>query len=581
MLKAKEETMKSSQIVAITLLILMSLGASVAAQTYPNNGLVTVESAYSGADGVQLTADKLVSNLEEKGLTVMAVVDHAANAANVDLELPPTQLIIFGNPNLGTQLMNNSQSVAIDLPQKYLVWSEASSGRTFVSYNGVPYLTERHALTGPEEVLQTVTGALANFANSITAVSQSPSPTAAPDPTAIPTPSVLPVTGGSMQSGLAPFWVALALLAIGFSALLVVMLKNRTVRLWGLAGLLVLTGFAATLLLNHAAQAQSDNGLVALDSSYSVAETVSRLESEITARGLTIMRIVDHAANAATVDRALRPTQLILFGNPKVGTPLMQANRTIGIDLPQKMLVWEDADGDVHIAYNAPDYLRLRHNILGRDQVIANVTGALSAIAQASVSDVPVDVVDPTAVPEPTTAPVEEPTTAPVEEPTAEPEPTADQTTGGDSAGDYAEMLQTHNAVRAEVGRPAYTWSNELQQSAQNWSAEMATIGYIQHDPDLYAIPGQFGSENVSLQVNTLPQSGVVNDPFWGWANTSERESYAASNGCSSPTNVDSSGRACGHYKTIISSEFTQVGCGATPGQYLTYQVNFWVCRYR
>ncbi|MEM7132238.1 MAG: DUF302 domain-containing protein [Chloroflexota bacterium] len=318
--------MKTLQSVGLALLVLLFMSGCVLLEEPPQNGLVTVESTISGEDSVQQTVDQLVTNLEAKGLTVMAVVNHGENAANVELELPPTQLIIFGNPNLGTQLMNNSQSVAIDLPQKYLVWADPSSGKTFVSYNGVPYLVNRHGLTGPDEVLNTVTGALANFANSV---------------------------AESKQSRLLP--------EIGID-------QEKVV---------------STLLFARTAHAQESNGLVVVDGACSVDETVAVLESTIAERGLNVMAIVNHTANAAKVERELRPTQVILFGNPRVGTPLMQASRTVGIDLPQKMLVWEDEAGDVHLAYNDPHYLQDRHDITERDEVLTRVGGALSGIAEA------------------------------------------------------------------------------------------------------------------------------------------------------------------------------------------------------
>lgn len=609
-------------VVAFSLLILLGLGGTIAAQADSNSGLITVESANGGSTGVQQTVDQLVSNLEENGLTVMTVVDHGANAAGVELDLPPTQLIIFGNPNLGTQLMNNSQSVAIDLPQKYLVWDDGS-GRTFVSYNSVDYLSSRHGLTGPTEVLQRVTGALANFAQSVAPSEPQPAPPAAPTaaPTVLPTPAVLPVTGSASNAAMAPFWVALVFLLGAVSLLLATMLKNRTIRLWGLVGLLLLSGGMMALLGNSQTEAQEGNGLIALDSPYSVDETVSRLEGEITERGLNIMRVIDHAANAASVDRELRPTQVILFGNPRVGTPLMQGGRTIGIDLPQKMLVWEDEAGGVHIAYNSPDYLRSRHNIQGRDEVFTRVSGALSTIAEAAVAaDSTDDSADGSALTETgdegdadQVADMDDSSdtasdagqVAETDESEADSEQVAEQVDETESDGDaeqvadgdndveeapmvdvsfpenYAEMLAAHNATRTEAGQPAYSWNSELQLAAQNWADTMAASGSIMHDPNLFTVPGQFGTENVSMQMAALSQTQVVNDQTWGWASTAERNAYAASGGCTAPNRADAAGQPCGHYRAIVDAEWSQVGCGVTPGTFAGLAVNFWVCRYK
>ena len=123
-------------------------------------GLVTVQSANSVED----TLSKLEAALEENGLLTVAVVDHSANAANAGLELPPTRLVIFGNPNVGTPLMQAGRTVAIDLPQKMLIY-EDEAGDVFVAYNDPQYLAERHGLSGVNEPLGMVSNALSNLAN--------------------------------------------------------------------------------------------------------------------------------------------------------------------------------------------------------------------------------------------------------------------------------------------------------------------------------------------------------------------------------------------------------------------------------
>ena len=134
------------------------------------------------------------------------------------------------------------------------------------------------------------------------------------------------------------------------------------------------------------ASSVADNGLVTNQSDFSVDETVSRLQSILEEKGLTVFLVVDHAANAANAGLELLPTVLVLTGNPNLGTPLMQSNPTIGLDLPQKFLVWEDAAGDVFITYNAPEYLAQRHNITDQDEVFGKITGALNAFATASAT---------------------------------------------------------------------------------------------------------------------------------------------------------------------------------------------------
>jgi uncharacterized protein (DUF302 family) len=127
------------------------------------NGLVNVKSTHSVKD----TADRLETALTNKGMTVFIRIDHAAGAKKAGLALPPTELVIFGNPKVGTPLMQCSRSVAIDLPQKALVW-EDDQGQVWLTYNDPAYLAERHALTGCEAVLEKVGGALQNFAAAAT-----------------------------------------------------------------------------------------------------------------------------------------------------------------------------------------------------------------------------------------------------------------------------------------------------------------------------------------------------------------------------------------------------------------------------
>ena len=128
---------------------------------------------------------------------------------------------------------------------------------------------------------------------------------------------------------------------------------------------------------------RKNNGLVKFKSAYSVEETVERFESIAKERGLNIVATVNHQAGAASVNQELRPTQVIIFGNPAAGTPLMQCNQTAGIDLPQKALVWEDENGEVFLAYNSPKYLSLRHKLRGcADEPLERIGNALKMLAE-------------------------------------------------------------------------------------------------------------------------------------------------------------------------------------------------------
>jgi len=123
-------------------------------------------------------------------------------------------------------------------------------------------------------------------------------------------------------------------------------------------------------------------GLVTIRSSYGPDETMNRFETEVRARGMTVFAHIDHAAGAAAVGMSLRPTDLLIFGNAEAGTPLMQSAQTIGIDLPLKALVWQDAAGITWLSYNDPGWLIKRHGE-GHDTepTINAMTAALNAVA--------------------------------------------------------------------------------------------------------------------------------------------------------------------------------------------------------
>jgi uncharacterized protein (DUF302 family) len=111
------------------------------------------------------------------------------------------------------------------------------------------------------------------------------------------------------------------------------------------------------------AAVQAAEGMIAKPSNYPAKETMDRFESVMQDKGMRIFARIDHAAGAASIGSDLRPTELLIFGNPKGGTPLMQCAQSIGIDLPLKALVWQDASGQVWLGYNDPAYLARRHGI--------------------------------------------------------------------------------------------------------------------------------------------------------------------------------------------------------------------------
>lgn len=121
-------------------------------------------------------------------------------------------------------------------------------------------------------------------------------------------------------------------------------------------------------------------GMVSKPSRYSVPETMGRLVAVLQAKGMTVFERIDHSGAAEKAGLSMRASQLVIFGNPKGGTPLMVAAPTVAIDLPFKALAWEDADGKVWLSYNAPTWLKERHGIRGKDDAIAALEKALDAM---------------------------------------------------------------------------------------------------------------------------------------------------------------------------------------------------------
>ncbi len=282
-----------------------SSGREAARPTVP--GLAAAESdADVAASSARLTAALRAA----EPVSVVADVDHQSNAASVGLHLGPTRVILFGNPALGTPLMQANPLAGLDLPQKMVIYQ--ADGRTIVGYNATDYLDDRHGLSGVS-TLSTISDALAGFARA----------------------------------------------AAGELALVVT---------WP-------------------ASAGSGAGIVTADSPDDVPTTYARLRAAIAGNdSLTIVAELDHQANAASVGMPLPPIRLIVFGNPRLGTPLMRASQTVGVDLPQKMLVYRDAEGQTRIAYNDPFYLAERHG-LGSPPEVATIQNALAALAGAASGD--------------------------------------------------------------------------------------------------------------------------------------------------------------------------------------------------
>ncbi|MGB3774721.1 MAG: DUF302 domain-containing protein [Leeuwenhoekiella sp.] len=243
-----------------------------------------------------------------ENISIVAEVDHRSNAASVDIDLPNTRVILFGNPNLGTPLMQENQLAGLDLPQKILVWEE--DGDVFAAYNSTGYLSSRYNLSAM--TLSQIENALSTIVTNATNV--------------VPT---IP--------------------------------DDETV--------------------------DFQEGVITVDSSKPFSATYSSLRAAIASNtNLTIVAELDHQANGASVDKTIRSTRLIVFGNPNLGTPLMQSARSVAIDLPQKMLVWQDEVGITHISYNDPNFLADRHDIDGNTEVLNTISNALATLSEAGAN---------------------------------------------------------------------------------------------------------------------------------------------------------------------------------------------------
>jgi uncharacterized protein (DUF302 family) len=147
----------------------------------------------------------------------------------------------------------------------------------------------------------------------------------------------------------------------------------------------VLHALAAAVLSALVSLASAADGLVSLKSPHSAKATMDKLEGLVKQRGLTVFARIDHAAGAAKVGKSLRPTELLIFGNPQGGTPFMECAQSVGIDLPLKALVWEDSSGQVWLGYNDPAFLAQRHAI-AQCPVVDTLRKALAGLADAAVA---------------------------------------------------------------------------------------------------------------------------------------------------------------------------------------------------
>lgn len=146
-----------------------------------------------------------------------------------------------------------------------------------------------------------------------------------------------------------------------------------------------LSSLFASLLISLSSLAQAADGVIAVKSPRGAKETMNRFAELAKQKGLNVFARIDHAAGAAKIGKTLRPTEVLIFGDPKSGTPLMECAQSAGIDLPQKALVWEDASGQVWLGYNDPAYLAQRHGA-AQCPAVGNLSKALSGLAGGAVA---------------------------------------------------------------------------------------------------------------------------------------------------------------------------------------------------
>ncbi|WP_179334926.1 DUF302 domain-containing protein [Winogradskyella costae] len=275
---------------------------------YPETeGIGYIETDASPSDIYDAIISQLNSN---ENIGIIAEINHSENAQNVGLDLGFTRTVYFGNPALGTPIMQNNIKSGLDLPQRITVYTD-EDGDTVVAYNSVDYLINRHNI-GTVSSSDMITAALSNIVNSTT---------------------------------------------------------------------------EQAVILNAVTPLESD-GIISVtstndfDTTYnSIVNTLNNLEA------ITIIAELDHQANAQSVAMDLVPSKLIIFGNPTLGTPLMSESRTTALDLPQKMLIYENSDGDVTVIYNDPFYVAERHYLNNNDDTLNTISQALQNISASGTSE--------------------------------------------------------------------------------------------------------------------------------------------------------------------------------------------------
>lgn len=248
-----------------------------------------IEDATTVADAVT----QIRTTLEAQGATIVATIDHAAAAASVGLELRPTTVLLFTQPGVDTRLLQRSETIGIDLPQKVLVWQD-TMGVVRLNFNSPSYLSQRHDLTWRDHLLEELRETLEQF--------------------------------------------------------------------------------------------DDDTGLLTVESTQSVDDTITTLQTALQQRNFSVRPVIDHSSETERGHKRDRATKLLIFGNPTAGTRLMQNRQTIGIDLPMKFLVWENRRGQVFITYNDIVFIARRHGVDGLDTLLTTINTTVKTVAEIGAS---------------------------------------------------------------------------------------------------------------------------------------------------------------------------------------------------
>ncbi len=262
--------------------------------------------AYDSIDNLDTAYTNLKAIFNQNSsVGIVAEIDHSQNAKKAAIDLPSTKAIFFGNPNLGTPLMQANPLTGLDLPQK-MIFIQNEKGENNILYNDVNYLNLRYALNDHKN--------LSVISNTLKALVEKSS--------------------GSQSVETTSFEIS----------------KHQ--------------------------------GIVTKTSNNDFASTLDRLMTILDKnKALKVIVTLDHQANAKKAGLELTPTYLVVFGNPKLGSPLMKTQQSLALDLPQKMLVWEDQSGQTFVSYNDIYFLKERHQIEGHDEIFEKISGALDNIS--------------------------------------------------------------------------------------------------------------------------------------------------------------------------------------------------------